>query len=86
MSFAAMVRPTFSADEVVVGMPFREYADAVAEGFRHSRAGVYSARVAKLDHEGREIPCYGGFIDAFGDVSPHYLSPFDSLTTPAEIG
>ena len=84
--FVAMVRPSFSANESMVGMPFREYGDAVHEGLRYLRAGNYSARVAKLDHEGREIPGYGGFLDYFGDVSPIYPSPFDSLTTPAEIG
>ncbi len=84
MSFATMIRPTFSADEVMVGVPFREYGDAFAEGDRYLRTGNYSARVAKLDHEGREIPCHGGFI---GDISPsvYDYSVFDALTTPAEV-
>lgn len=79
MSFATMVRPTFSSPETMVGMPFREWQDAANEGAQYLRAGNYGARVAILDREGNEVPSYGGFIDREDS------SPFDSLTTPAEV-
>lgn len=93
MSFATMVRPTFSASETMVGMPFRHWHDARAEGARYLLAGNYSARVAELDRDGKEIPAHGGggFIylwdESIGRPFPVRsldYSVFDSLTTPAE--
>lgn len=91
MSFATMVRPTFSADEVMVGMPFREWLDAANEGARYLWAGNYSSRVAILDCEGREVPSHGGYVDldrVDNEPPVAYRTPsslFDYLTTPAEV-
>ncbi len=54
--FAVMVRPTFSAKEILVGMPFEEEADANAEAQRLYAVGNYETRVMEYNpNTGDEI-------------------------------
>lgn len=88
MSFATMVRPTFSANEVMVGMPFAEWHDAADEAARYLLSGNYSGRVAIVDREGHEVPSHGGYVNLDSVNTPpwrHATSPFDTLVTPAEV-